>query len=74
MFSTIFSSGLVNSIVAIALITIISLPGSINALQTYNSFHLIEPHRKPVIIRTYAKIAKKLNLSNRQVAKNAKDS
>ena len=53
MFSTIFSSGLVNSIVAIALITTISLPGSINALQTYNSFHLIEPHRKPVIINQF---------------------
>lgn len=47
MFSTIFSSGLVNSIVAIALTTAVSVTGSINSLQTYSSFHLIEPHRKP---------------------------
>ncbi|WP_445629719.1 hypothetical protein [Nostoc sp. DSM 114167] len=32
---------LVNSIVAIALTTAISVPGCINALQTYSSFHLI---------------------------------
>ncbi|MEH2088031.1 hypothetical protein [Nostoc sp.] len=54
MFSTIFFIiGLGNSIVAIALTTAISVPGSINALQTYSSFHLIEPHRKPVVINKF---------------------
>lgn len=54
MFSTIFSIiGLVNSMVAIALTTVISVPSSTNALQTYSSFHLIEPHRKPVVINKF---------------------
>ncbi|PHM08765.1 hypothetical protein CK516_18705 [Nostoc sp. 'Peltigera malacea cyanobiont' DB3992] len=54
MFSTIFSIiGLVKSIVAIALTTAISVPGCIKALQTYSRFHLIEPHRKPVVINKF---------------------
>ncbi|MEH2369630.1 hypothetical protein [Nostoc sp.] len=53
MFSTIFSIiGLGNSIVAIALTTAVSVTGSINALH-YSSFHLIEPHRKPVVINKF---------------------
>lgn len=54
MFSTIFSIiGLINSIVAIALTTAVSVTGSINSLQTYSSFHLIEPHGKPVRISKF---------------------
>lgn len=53
MFSPIFSRGLVKSIVAIALTTAVSVTGSINSLQTYSSFHLIQPHRQPFILNIF---------------------
>ncbi|WP_196516641.1 hypothetical protein [Nostoc sp. WHI] len=60
MFSPIFSCALVQSVVAMsttgyayAVATAVSVTVSINSLQTYSSFHLIEPHRKPVVIKEF---------------------